>query len=269
MPGVKRKQSTQPKEAEGEKKSKVPKMKDIDEWFVHRRAIKEVAKTSNKMPPLIQAETLKQQNKAAVEGGVNSSGVEKLVQYEVHERLHLAYEGKKLKKTLLSHYLKHFEKERHKALKWMGSELAPENVAMPSAAELPEIWLRLAKIPPVYVILGDKGFEKATRMNPNLNHVQTPYKLSDEQVVEYRKSQDMIIADRETSYTRVPVEDGYGRYRDETILKDRVPYWVIAMLPFAHEWAHANINLSDPIRKPGSSSIVAEIANYWDKHCDC
>ena len=53
---------------------------------------------------------------------------------------------------------------------------------MPSENDLPDIWLRLAKIPSLYGILGDKGFYKADRLNPNINVVRTPWKLSDDKV---------------------------------------------------------------------------------------
>ena len=76
----------------------------------------------------------------------------------------------------------------------------------------------------------------------------------------------MISSDRDTSDTRVVAENNYERYRNDMILKNKVPYWKVAMLPYAHEWAHANMNLLDPIRKPGKQSVIASIENYWDKH---
>jgi len=71
----------------------------------------------------------------------------------------------------------------------------------------------------------------------------------------------MIKEDRETSGTRLMIEDDYERYRNETILKGFVPYWVIALLPYAHEWGHANMNLLDPVQRSGSNKKA-----YWDKH---
>jgi hypothetical protein len=103
-----------------------------------------------------------EQNKAALLRGVNSSPLEKLAQLEVHERLHRAYESKLLKKTALAYFLTAVEGDRHKILKWMGSSLAPADVPMPAEEDLPKIWLRLAKIPPDYDGLGDKGFVKAS-----------------------------------------------------------------------------------------------------------
>ena len=241
-------------------------MEDVDKWFIRRCAEKNVEKTSEKKSPSLDYEALIRHNNAAILRGVNFSGIEKLAQLEVHERLHRAYERKDLKKTTLAYFLKFMEKDRHTILKWLGSSLVPDDVPMPQKEDLPKIWLRLAKIPPDYDGLGDKGFEKTTRMNPNMNTMRTPFKLSNDQAIEYRRGAGMISADRETSYSRAPAEINYGRYRNDETLQPVVPYWQLAMLPYANEWAHADMNLLDPIRKPGERSIVAEVDDYYDKH---
>ena len=264
MPGVKPKEPKQSTLTVTEPEPRIPTIDDIDNWADEREAIKTVQKTSKKIAPLIELETITEQNRLALEGGVNSSGVEKLAQYEVHERLHQAYEEKKLKKTILAYFLYATKYDRWKLLKWMGSDLAPHNTPMPTEDNLPDIWLRLAKIPPEYDILGDKGFYFCDRLNPWVNHVRTPWKLSDKKVQEYRRSGGMIAEDRETSFTRVVVEDDYERYRNERVLKGTVPYWVLALLPYAHEWGHASMNLGEPMRRPGKNSAVAHIKDYWD-----
>jgi hypothetical protein len=249
------------------KPDKIPTMATIDEWWTEMCAIREHAKTTTKLPPLLEPATLNEQNKRWLEGGVNSSGLEKLCQMEVHERLDQAYTNKRLTKTALAHYLVHSRADRHKLLKWMGSSLAPANFPMPRKEDLPDIWLRLAKIPKGWTVLADKGFDKATRYNPRLNPVRTPMKLSDDQVKDYRRSKEMIQHDQETSFTRVPAENNYERYRNETVLKGTVPYWVIALLPYVHEWAHASMNLQEPIRRPGPGNLVEITDDYWDRHC--
>jgi hypothetical protein len=257
------------KKAAKEADERIPTMDDIHEWFKEQCAINIVAKKgTGKMSPKITVDVLEEQGQNWLKGGVNGCGKEKLAQLEVHERLHRAYQGKRLKKTALAHFLLHAKDDRHKLLKWMGSSLAPEGIPKPSEEELPDIWLRLAKIPPGWRVLGDKGFEKATRLNPRLNKVRTPWKLSNSEVKDYRRSAEMIAEDQETSFTRAPAENNYERYRNEDILKHKVPIWVIAMLPYAHEWAHANMNLQDPIRKPGSDNIIELAEDYWDKHIE-
>ena len=165
-----------------------------------------------------------------------------------------------MKKTSLAYYLHVTADKRHKILKWMGSDLAPHDTVCPTAEELPEIWLRLAKIPSKYGILGDKGFDKATRFNPRLNKVRTPWLLSN--VKDYRRSTEMVSMDLETSDTRSLAEGNFSRYKTEDLLKATVPYWEIAMLPYVHEWGHANMNIMTPYRKPGKQGAVGD--RYWN-----
>lgn len=144
---------------------------DVDSWFKELCAIKEAQRTTSKAPPLLSSETLKDQNEKALRGGVNSSGLEKLCQLEVQERLHQSYQAGRLKKNALSYYLFVSAEWRHAILKWMGSDLAPVSVECPTVDNLPKILLRLAKVPRAYGMLGDKGFDKTTRFNPCLNKV--------------------------------------------------------------------------------------------------
>jgi len=47
----------------------------------------------------------------------------------------------------------------------------------------------------------------------------------------------------------------------EAILKEKIPYWLIPVLPHAHALAHGEANLAQPLRMPGRNSIVGE--DYW------
>ncbi|EJK63993.1 hypothetical protein THAOC_15319 [Thalassiosira oceanica] len=269
MPGVPAAQK--PSKLNVEREEDIPRCQDIDEWFDERIALNKLKKEKRddvKSAPILESDTLDAINKKALESGVNSSGLEKAAQLEVHQRLHLAYEAEKLKKTSLAYFLLFTKKDRLRLLKWLGSSLAPASLPMPSERDLPVLPLGLAKIPPEFCVLGDKGFHKTTRLNPNLNLSKTPWKLSDEKVKDFRRGQDMITDDRATSDTRAVAENNYERFRNDVILKNKVPYWKIAMLPYAMEWGHANMNLQDPIRRPGKQSLVAGVANYWDKHVE-
>ena len=73
---------------------------------------------------------------------------------------------------------------------------------------------------------------------------------------------EMILQDKETLYTCDPAEDNFERYRNDLMLKDRVTYWNIVMLPYTHEWGHANVNLLEPVHRPGSSSMIADVEGY-------
>ncbi|EJK54476.1 hypothetical protein THAOC_25893, partial [Thalassiosira oceanica] len=257
MPGVPAAQK--PSKLNVEREEDIPRCQDIDEWFDERIALNKLKKEKRddvKSAPILESDTLDAINKKALESGVNSSGLEKAAQLEVHQRLHLAYQAEKLKKTSLAYFLLFTAKDRLRLLKWLGSSLAPASLPMPSERDLPVLPLGLAKIPPEFCVLGDKGFHKTTRLNPNLNLSKTPWKLSDEKVKDFRRD------------TRAVAENNYERFRNDVILKNKVPYWKIAMLPYAMEWGHANMNLQDPIRRPGKQSLVAGVANYWDKHVE-
>ena len=74
-------------------------------------------------------------------------------------------------KNMLSAYLHMTHQFRMDILSWMGSLLADE---WDMGRELPNVWYRLAKIPPDINILADKGFWRTCRLYLNLNHVKTP-----------------------------------------------------------------------------------------------
>ena len=105
-----------------------------------------------------------------------------ILQLEVLERLHIAYENQEIKKTILSYYLKETRESRMKLLHWMGSDMAEE---FESDIDLPEVPLRLAKIAKGLEILADKGFVGTDRFNTFMNHVKTPLVLRTREVKQY------------------------------------------------------------------------------------
>ena len=109
--------------------------------------------------------------------------------------------------------------------------------------------------------------DRGERVSARSSDVSDLVSSSQASVQKYRRSAGMIVSDRETSDTRVVVEDDYERYRNEDILKGSVPFWQLAMLPYAHEWGHAMMNLGEPMRRPGEDSCIANVDDYWDKHC--
>ncbi len=130
-------------------------------------------KRSSKRPPILTPEILEEQNAKAIHNDPNVSGKRKLLHLERHQRLHLLYESGKLRKCLLSCFLKVVEQDRLKLLSWMGSKLAVD-IKKPTCGDLPTIPLRLAKIPQDYGLGGDKGFSGVEGYLPNLNEVVTP-----------------------------------------------------------------------------------------------
>jgi hypothetical protein len=134
------------------------------------------------------------------------------------------------------------------------------NVDKPTLEELPEIYLRLAKIPPSFRIGTDKGFKGTDRDYPWMNHVICPTTLRD--MKGYRKTAWHIRRDRPLCSARFSSETFFYRVDDDDIMKDTVPYWCIPVFPHAHALAHGEANLCMPFRRPGRNSIVGD--DYWE-----
>ena len=240
-------------------------MTDAIDWFKQHKAMKmaeekEKEKGGKKRAPLLSPERLREQNEAVLRTGANENGLRKLRQLERHERLHRSYEDKKLRKCLLSYFLLAVKEDRHKLLRWMGSKMIDhDKVPMPNVDELPKIWLRLAKIPALYMILADKGFADTERDYPNFNQVETPTKLAAGKG--YRKSQEHIKRDRPLTSSRFSAETVFSRVYSEDILNGKIPYYLIPLLPYAHSLAHGEANLCQPFRRPGDNSLVSD--EYW------
>lgn len=232
---------------------------DAISWFKQHKAMnlaeeKEKEKGGKKRAPLLSPERLREQHEAVLIAGANESGLRKLRQLERHERLHRCYEDGKLCKCLLSYFLLAAKEDRHKLLRWMGSEMIDhDKVAMPALEELPTIWLRLAKIPKEYKILADKGFAETERDYPNFNTVETPTKLAAAKA--YRKAPEHIKRDRPLTSSRFSAETVFSRVYSEDILNGKIPYYLIPLLPYAHSLAHGEANLDQPFRTPGDNSL--------------
>lgn len=145
----------------------------------------------------------------------------------------------------------------------MGSDELPEGYrADYTDADVPQIALRLAKIPPGWELLGDKGFEKTDRFFPFMNAVRTPLVLRSRDTKQYRtvelagedgkKSLCTLRYTSEVGFSRVTILDG---------LKDVIPYRNLSILQHMHHWGHAMINLKMPLRRPGRNSVVGR--DYW------
>jgi len=144
---------------------------------------------SEKRPPILTPDILKEQNKKALRNDPNISGKRKLLQLERLQKLHVLYEKAKLKKCLLSYYLLVTEDQRLKLLSWMGSKLAT-NVPKPSLDDIHNLPLRLAKIPQDCGVGGDNGFSGIEYNLPNCNEVVTPPQIANSK--KERLSKDQI-----------------------------------------------------------------------------
>ena len=214
---------------------------------------------SSKRAPILTPEILGAQNSKAIRNDPNFSGKTKLRQLERHERLHRLYESGKLRKCLLSYFLKVVSKRRLQVLSWMGSELAAD-VEKPTLDQIPKIPLRLAKLPADYGFCGDKGFTGIEALLPNVNLVVTPPAVVNSKT--HRLSAEMIASEIPVTTVRAPCETVFARVQNENVLRERVKYRLIPYLPHGHILATGETNLNKPLRRPGRQSIVDD--DYWN-----
>mmetsp|Transcript_14350 Transcript_14350/g.24033 ORF Transcript_14350/g.24033 Transcript_14350/m.24033 type:complete len:730 (-) Transcript_14350:42-2231(-) len=219
---------------------------------------------SEKRPPILTPDILKEQNSKALRNDPNNSGRRKLRQLERLQKLHLLYEKAELKKCLLSYFLLVTEEHRLKLLSWMGSKLA-SHIEKPSLRELNNIPLRLAKIPEDYGVGGDKGFSGIEYSLPNCNEVDTPPQIANSK--KERLSKEQIESEIPITSVRAPCETVFKRVDNHAVMKEKVPYWIIPWLPHGHALAHGEANLCRPLRFPGRNAIVGD--DYWDNIKDC
>eukprot|EP00804_Cyclotella_cryptica_P001387 CCRYP_020619-RA/>CCRYP_020619-RA protein AED:0.45 eAED:0.54 QI:0/0/0/1/0/0/2/0/207 len=152
---------------------------------------------------------------------------------------------------------------RLKLLRWMGSKLA-EHVDMPALYNLEQMPLRLAKIPTNYSIGGDKGFTGIEHYMPNCNNMDTPPGVVNSK--KERLSKEQIEAEIPVTTVRGACETVLKHIVNEESLREKIPYWLICWLPRAHNLAHGETNLCQPLREIGSHSIVG--TDYWQNQVE-
>ena len=194
-----------------------------------------------------------------VRSGPQSSPLEMLCQLETHERLHRHYQSGDLRKCMLSYYLLVMAEDRMRILHHLGSKMVPHDYE-PSDEPLPEVYLRLAKIPPGFDVIADKGFDKTDGLYPWWNLVWVPIVLRNRNVKQ-SLTEEIVgkRGHRSLKRLRYTIEVGYSRVTDEECLKDVIPYGNIPQLQNMLAWGHANVNLGKPFRRPGWSP-----PGYWD-----
>jgi hypothetical protein len=235
-------------------------LQSFDEMTTHQKVNEELKASGNKkQAPILSVDLLMQQNEKAFHNDPNYSGKTKLRQLERHQRLHLLYEEGKLRKCLLSYFLKVVSKDCLSLLSWMGSKLA-SHIPKPAFADLPVIpALRLAKIPTDYGVCGDKGFTNIKVYLPNVNIVATPPAVVNSKT--HRLSSEMIELEIPVTTVRAPCETAFAHIQSEAILTERVPYHHIPFINHGHMLGLGEANLCQPLRRPGRNAIVGD--DYW------
>ena len=105
----------------------------------------------------------------------------------------------------------------------------------------PQIPTRLAKTPPGYKILVDKGFDGDNLSYPNFNYVITPVFLTKNKDAQF--SMDDLKRDRNKCELRHTCKVVYIGVVSETVLGGVIPCHVMAHIDHANSWAHGYNNL--------------------------
>lgn len=236
---------------------------DAYDLWVNNAKVYKHQKQSNqsKKPPIVTNEFLKQLNEKAIRNDPNQSGKHKLRQLEIHQRLHEMYETGQLRRNLLSYFLLVEERNRIKLLKWMGSDLVKKDgTPKPTHDSLPHVPLRLAKIPEHVSVGLDKGFVGVKWILSNMNDEETPVMIKNSKTE--RLSGEQILSEVMLTIRRSGTETVFRRTDTEAVMKEKIPYWLLSILPYGHALAHGEANLYQPLRYPGRNAIVGQ--DYWD-----
>ena len=113
--------------------------------------------------------------------------------------------------------------------------------------------VRLAKIPPGYSNLANRGFASCAMYYPNLNAQITPHFLAGHE----QFHQEEISADRLKCQVRYTSETYFSRVTDTTALRDRISFSLFQQLSHIVDWAHGRANLCQPLQKPSHDDYFA------------
>jgi hypothetical protein len=138
------------------------------------RRLREIKKKSTKQVAIDRYDEIKQESDEILKSQYDP--LELLCQLELHERLHVLYSAGKLRKCSLSFYITFMAPLRMRILHWLGSSTVSDDYEPPDEP-ISDLYVRLAKIPDGFIVLGDKGFEKTDSSYPFWNQVWTPIVL--------------------------------------------------------------------------------------------
>ena len=105
---------------------------------------------------------------------------------------------------------------------------------------------RLAKIPPGYTVLVDRGFYFDAPSYPNVNAQITPHFLTSREQFE----SDEVSRDSITCRLRWSSEAIFSRVTDHEVLTDVVLFSHFSILASAIHWRHSHANLMQPFNSP-------------------
>ncbi len=168
---------------------------------------------------LLRVEDMKAMAKAVLESGPDRNGKTKLEQLEMLQELHIEYEEGRLKKCLLSMYLKLTLEHRKKLIEQL--KLYRDG----KLRDPPKIPRRLAKLPAGLKVLADRGFANDSLSYPHLNDVITP-EFYDKESKQFSLPQ--LQRDRKICELRYTCEVVFSRVTTEKIVSGVIPYSAFA-----------------------------------------
>ena len=144
----------------------------------------------------------------------------------------------------------------------MASELVHNKYNSPYGEESPELWNRIAKIPPRKEGCGDKGFSGTDRFYPWWSKIQTPLLMCSIKVKQYLAEYiNSVRGKRLVCNLRYTSEVAFSRHTIQDGTKDIIPFANIDVLRHMHAWGHAMMNIKMSLRIPGRNSTVE--STYW------
>ena len=200
--------------------------------------------SKRKQKAIMTEASINASNKAILKKGPDESKESMIEQLELHERLHVLYETKELKKNQLSYYLWKMKDYRDAVLPYLKD-------GTPLPADIQLIKSRLGKIPAGWSILADRGFKDDAYLYPNFNHHLTPHFIQGREQFESAETQ----TDRIICKLRYTCEVAFSRVTDERALRDVIFFPFFSIVDHMVDWGHANNNLKQPLQKPSDYDV--------------
>jgi hypothetical protein len=218
-------------------------VRDMDVYMLNRledyKNVVEKTISKRKQKAIMTEASINASNEAILKKGPDERKESMIEQLELHDRLHVLYEAKELKKNQLSYYLWKMKEYRDAVLPYLKDDT-------PLPADIQLIKSRLGKIPAGWYILADRGFKDDAYLYPNFNHHLTPHFIQGREQFESAETQ----TDRIICKLRYTCEVAFSRVTDERALRDVIFYPFFSIVDHMVDWGHANNNLKQPLQKP-------------------
>ena len=231
------------------KKPSIKLCENVKAWFDVQQGIKREKESKPLTTAELTLEDIKAHNtKHLIAYGPNKDAQHKHRQILRHERMHQLYKKGKLTKCIFSYYLHHTTELREQMLLRLTGVV--DNNLQPLI-----LHTNLAKLPPGYSVLADRGFANDAPKYPHLNPHITPHFLAKRQ--QFTKGE--VEIDRGVCTLRYTSEVVFAHIFNENTLKDSVRFGLFSILNDSWDWGHASANLLQPLRKPANWDAYIKI----------